>query len=90
LRFELIAAIAQLFETMAEVHAFGGQQACDCAVQIGAMEGVIGGAKFLLDQAAERRAQKEAAVVPAPLIEGAGLDAAGAKVLGKPEPVQQP
>jgi len=59
-------------------------------MQIGAVKGVIGRAEFLLDHSAERRTHQEAPVVPAPLIEGGGLHAAGTEALGKPEPVQQP
>ena len=56
-------------------------------MQIGAVKGVVGRAEFLLDYRAERRAHEETPVVPAPLVEGRGLHAAGAQSLGKSETV---
>src|SRR5262249_33651605 len=89
LRFDPIVAVDQMLETTAEVYAVGGESAHKRAMELGAMKCVMRRAEFIFDQRPERRAQEEAAVVPAPLVEAVRLHAARAKPLGQAEAMQK-
>src|SRR5215472_7754433 len=88
MRVDAVAVILKTGEPVCEMHAMIRQDAGNCAMQVGAMKGVVGRAERRLDRLPQWRAKQKASIVPAPLVERARFDARPSQRVRDPEPIQ--
>ena len=87
---DVVAAVGQIGELVAEMDPVGGQRVGQGGEQVGTVDLVLGVAEGGLQRCRQRRAQQGAAVVKAPLMPGQRRHPGLGQLLGQPEAVQHP
>ena len=87
--FDSVTAIDEMGEALPQMHPIRRHSIRQGAVQVAAMERVVGRAERGLDGVAERRAKQHAAIIPAtPLVERHRPDACLRQFFGNAQPVE--
>jgi hypothetical protein len=88
MRFDAIAMIHQVCEAMREMGTVRWDRIRQSAMQITTVKGIVRCTESLLDCFAQRGAEQNTTIIPAPLVETGWLNAFPPEFVGNPQPMQ--